>query len=102
MYPSMSIEEIENTKPRDIEVLVEAHRKNVVDQMFIASFNSWQNRNINASDKKGRYTIKEFKDLFDYEKILNSSYDVEEKEKKISKYALAKIAQINNKGGEVK
>ena len=60
------------------------------------------NAEISYNRKLLQFIQKEFKDLFDYEKILNSSYDVEEKEKKISKYALAKIAQINNKGGEVK
>lgn len=98
MYPSMSIREIEDTKPRELEVLVEAHRKNIVDSMYLESFAAWQNRQVNLTRKNGRYVVTEFKDLFDYEKTLNDlKENKSEKTERFNRKALSKIAELNNR-----
>lgn len=98
MYPSMSIRDIEDTRPREIEVLIEAHRKNVVDMMYLESFSAWQNRQVNLTRKNGRYVVTEFKELFDYEKVLNDfKNNKSDDRKKFNRIALSKIAELNNR-----
>ena len=98
MYPSMSIREIEDTRPRELEVLVEAHRKNIVDCMYLESFAAWQNRQVNLTRKNGKYVVTEFKDLFDYEKTLSDlKDDKRDKTEKFNRKALSKIAELNNR-----
>lgn len=94
----MSIREIEDTRPRELEVLVEAHRKNIVDCMYLESFAAWQNRQVNLTRKNGKYVVTEFKDLFDYEKTLSDlKDDKRDKTEKFNRKALSKIAELNNR-----
>nr|WLJ26351.1 MAG: hypothetical protein [Firmicutes phage HS19] len=98
MFPTMSIREIEDTRPRELEVLVEAHRKNIVDSMYLESFAAWQNRQVNLTRKNGRYVVTEFKDLFDYEQTLNDlKGNKSDKTERFNRKALSKIAELNNR-----
>lgn len=98
MFPTMSIREIEDTRPRELEVLVEAHRKNIVDSMYLESFAAWQNRQVNLTRKNGKYVVTEFKDLFDYEQTLNDlKANKSDKTDRFNRKALSKIAELNNR-----
>ncbi|MDU1409780.1 hypothetical protein [uncultured Finegoldia sp.] len=94
----MSIREIEDTRPRELEVLVEAHRKNIVDSMYLESFAAWQNRQVNLTRKNGRYVVTEFKDLFDYEQTLEDlKGNKSDKTERFNRKALSRIAELNNR-----
>ena len=88
----MSLREIEDIKPKDIEVLTKSYNKRRADEMFMISYCAWQNRAVNASDKNGKYLVREFKDLFDYDEMLGKT----KKKNNVNKQALKRIAILNN------
>lgn len=82
------------------EAFVKREQKEIFNNKFIASYTAWQNAQIQATDKRGKRYVKNFKDLFDYDKEREKLGNKDNKKLKESKdYSLLdKLAEINGEG----
>lgn len=55
------------------------------------------NRVVQATDKKGNYIYKEFKDFYDEKKVLESLDENKQDEKRLKREKMARIAERVNK-----
>ena len=95
----MSVLEIKRTPLKDIEVMMEAVRLREIDNTYHLHLGAWLGEVVKSKKKVGKNYkpyYKEFKDFFDYEKVLNKDKSEEPKEDDFIKLILKANKGVNN------
>lgn len=97
----MTVLEIKRTPLKDIEVMMEAVRLREIDKTYHMHLGAWLGEVVKSKKKVGKNYkpyYKEFKDFFDYEKVLNEdkAKSEEPKENDFIKLILKANKGVNN------
>jgi len=76
--------------PREYSSLIKGYSLSEVDRQNSQHLQAWINQSVKSTDAKGRSKFKEYKDFFDYDKVIKQ---VEEsfKEKHIDKHMVERF-----------
>lgn len=81
---------------------IKAENLKRIDKQRDLHWSAFLNRAVQATDKKGQYIYKEFKDFFAEQRLFDKIDDKKQEVEKVKRKRMAQIAlEINKKGGSV-